>query len=636
MNQKRKVFTILSALTLAGTWGATAWAQGEVYTLNPVVVTAQRVEKKDLDTPANVEVVTAKDIEEKGYKNAFDAIQSQLGVESTGYGDAGQDFGLSSGRTVVRGYDRGTLVMVNGIPMNLAGYNSLKGIPEEMIEKVEVVKGAAGTLYGAEAMGGLVNIITKTPEEGKEHVTVKGTAGNYYNDYGIMYTGPRMIVDLKRSFDDRRTHSNDYGAGSDTDWWVGKGQSNQAAIAAKLTDDIGFNMMYQEGDITRGGHKYGKTANASKDYNYVYDDKRMTAGFNYAGKDNGVKAVLGYNYRSVRGTDRLKNERVDSSANLSSYIGDIQKTWEFGEDSLTAGYTFKRENYENVVRDNQNVHRMNHALYLSYTDVFSPKFSATIGLRGERILDPFKNQNVFTPQIQTLYKINDSTSWYIDVGRGFQMPSFSSIFYRKPGSKGLNPQNLKPEKGWTYETGIKKEFNDNQSFKVSIYYMDFKNKFGWSNVDPKTGLQYAKNKGNFRNTGVEFAYEQKLNPHWDYALGFGFSNPEIKDVSQKNAHWIQDSSRIDGVMSLTYRSDKVRSTLSWKYLGDREDYTSRPSKDKQIPSLSRVTWNTIYDVTKNDSVTVTLNNLFDHKNYSNRYGNLDLPYNWRISYSHKF
>lgn len=127
-----------------------------------------------------------------------------------------------------------------------------------MIEKVEVVKGLAGTLYGAEAMGGLVEYYYKRLGRGKEHVTVKGTAGNYYNDYGIMYTGPRMIVDLKRSFDDRRTHSNDYGAGSDTDWWVGKGQSNQAADGAKLTDDIGFNMMYQEGDITRGGHKYGR------------------------------------------------------------------------------------------------------------------------------------------------------------------------------------------------------------------------------------------------------------------------------------------------------------------------------------------------------------------------------------------
>ena len=51
--------------------------------------------------------------------------------------------------------------MVDGIPMNLKNYNSLDGIPVEMIEKVEIIKGAAGTLYGSEAMGGVVNIITK-------------------------------------------------------------------------------------------------------------------------------------------------------------------------------------------------------------------------------------------------------------------------------------------------------------------------------------------------------------------------------------------------------------------------------------------------------------------------------------------
>ena len=88
---------------------------------------------------------------------------------------------------------------------------------------------------------------------------------------------------------------------------------------------------------------------------------------------------------------------------------------------------------------------------------------------------------------------------------------------------------------------------------------------------------------------------------------------------------------------MTYRTDKIRSTLSWKYLGDREEYTSRPkTSDPQIPSLSRVTWNTIYDVTPNDTLSLTLNNLFDHENYANKYGNLELPYNWRLSYSHKF
>ena len=100
--------------SLAGWSGAAAADQ--VYTLNPVVVTAQRMETTEIETPATETVVTAKKIEEAGYKNAFDIIESQVGLTSTGYGDGGQDFGFSSGRTVIRGYDRGTLVMVDGIP----------------------------------------------------------------------------------------------------------------------------------------------------------------------------------------------------------------------------------------------------------------------------------------------------------------------------------------------------------------------------------------------------------------------------------------------------------------------------------------------------------------------------------------
>ncbi len=608
-----------------------ASAADATYELNPVVVTANRTEKKDIDVPANVTVITAKKIEEAGYKNAFDAIQSQVGVASTGYGDAGQDFGFSSGRTVVRGYDRGTLVMVNGIPMNLKNYNSLAGIPKDMIEKIEIVKGASGTLYGAEAMGGVVNIITKTPQDGKETVTVKGTVGNYYNDYGVTYTGPNLIVSLQREYTDFINHANAYPGGSKINWWTGKGQANRAAIAAKLSDEVGFNLMYQEGNITRGSftNSYKVSGKYTK-YNYRFDDKRLTTGLSYTGKDNGIKAVIGYNYRKTDGFDRAKNTAVSSSAELSSYIADVQKTWELGKDTLIAGYTFKRENYENLVTAENKAHRLNHGIYLSYTDVFSDKFSATLGLRGEFIKDPVENQNVLNPQIQTLYKFNDSTSWYINVGRGFQMPTVDSYYGKKAAA-----DTLKPERGWTYETGVKHYFSDSQSLKFSVYHMKFKNKLGWSEKD-SDGIQYAINKGNFRNTGVELEYNQVVNDHWDYTIGLGYGNPEINDPSNTKG-WVQDSARIDGVASVTYRNAKVRSTLSWKYLGDREDYTSRPAgSDPQIPSLSRFTWNTIYDVTKNDTLTLTLNNLFDHENYANRYGNLDLPYNWRLSYSHKF
>ena len=637
---KKDVKCLLSALVFAGiSWGGygIASAAGDaVYELNPVVVTATRTEKADVDVPANVTVVTAKKIEEAGYKNAFDAIQSQVGVESTGYGDGGQDFGFSSGRTVVRGYDRGTLVMVNGIPMNLKNYNSLAGIPKEMIEKIEIVKGAAGTLYGAEAMGGVVNIITKTPEDGKESFTVKGTVGNYYNDYGVTYAGPNLIVSLQREYSDFINHSNAYPEGSKINWWVGKGQSNRAAVAAKFSDEVGFNLMYQEGNITRGSFSDSYNIGSKKKpvytkYNYRYDDKRMTTGLTYTGKDNGIKAIVGYNYRKVDGYDHAKKSPVDSSAELSSYITDVQKTWELGNDTLIAGYTFKRENYKGLVKTANHTHRLNHGFYMSYTDEFSPKFSATLGLRAEIIKDPVSDQNVFNPQFQTLYKFNDNTSWYVDIGRGFQMPTVDSYYGKKAA-----PDTLKPEKGWTYETGIKHNFSENQSLKFSVYHMDFKNKIGWSELDKETGLQYAINKGNFRNTGVELTYDQVVNNHWDYSIGLSYGNPEINDPTNTKG-WVQDSARLDGVASVTYRTDKIRSTLSWKYLGDREDYTSRPKgSDPQIPSLSRVTWNTIYDVTPNDTLTLTLNNLFDHENYANRYGNLELPYNWKISYSHKF
>lgn len=606
--------------SVAGFWGVTASAETPVYTLNPITVTAQRVEKEDINVPVTETIVTAQKIKDTGYKNVFDAIQSQVGVSSTGYGDAGKDFGFSSGRTVIRGFDRGTLVMLDGIPMNLKNYNSLAGIPIDAVDRVEVIKGAAGTLYGAEAMGGVVNIITKKPEAGKPTVTLKGTVGNYYNDYGVTYADSRVRVSLTRELDDNVNRSNAYPHWSGYDWKIGKGQSNKAAITAKLTDEVSADFFYQNGEDTRWAENK-KTKN-----NYQHKDIRMVTGLFYQGKDNGIKATLGYNLRKVYGNDYGKKHQIESSAKLDSWIGDIQKKWDFDADSLIFGYSFKRENYLGYYKGIDG-HRFSNSFYLSYDHAFSDKFSATLGFREEFIDDAVKDQSVFTPQFQTLYKFNDSTSWYVNIGKAFQMPTVDDELKYKSG------RGLKPEKGWTYETGVKKLIGDNSSLKLAVYHMDFDNKLGWAyRIPGDSTTAYAYNKGKFRNTGVEAEYTHQAGNHWEYSLGFGISNPETKDPSKKNSKWTQDSARLDGVATLTYKADKLRSTLSYKYLGDREDY----SKYGQVPCISRFTWNTIYDVTKNDTLTLTLNNLFDHENFANKYGNLELPYNWRLSWAHKF
>ncbi|MBQ7759646.1 MAG: TonB-dependent receptor [Acidaminococcaceae bacterium] len=595
-----------------------------------MIVTAQRMETRDLDTPATVTVVDSRKIENAGYKNVFDAIEHQVGLSSTGYGDAGQDFGFSSGRTVIRGYDRGTLVMVDGIPMNLKNYNSLSGIPIDMVERIEIVKGAASTLYGSEAMGGVVNIITKTPS-GDPKFKVKGTVGNYYKDWGMTYSGENLILSVAKEYSDSVDDANDYPAGSSIDWWNGKGQKDRLALAAKLNEELAFNFMYQEGDITRGSDTVSVDTDGDdkKDakYSYSNEDKYLTTGLSYSGKDNGVNATIGYNYRKVDGWDFAKDIEISSNAELSSWIGDVQKKWEFGDNSLIAGYAFKRENYDSLVTKANKAHRTNNSIYLSYDHKFSDKFSTTVGIRGELIDDPVKDQEIANPQFQTLYKIDDNTSWYTNIGKAFQMPTVDSYFGKKAAAS-----TLKPEEGWTYETGIKKVFDDS-SVKFAVYHMDFENKIGWTdkNADPNQ-IQYAVNKGDFRNTGVEVEYAKILDDNWSYNLGIGYGNPEINDPTS-NKGWVQDSGRIDVAASLTYSAEKLRSTLSWKYLGDREYYSSGYG---DIPSRNRLTWNTSYDITKNDTITLTLNNLLDRVNYANKYGNLDLPFNWRVMYTHTF
>lgn len=597
----------------------------EEFTLDPMIVTAQRMEKSDLETPASVEVVDSKRIKEAGYKNIFDAVEHQLGMTSTGYGDAGQSFGLSQGRTVIRGFDRGTLVLVDGVPMNLKNYNSAEVVPIEFVERIEIVKGAAGTLYGAEAMGGVVNIITKNISADQEKIITRGTYGNYYKDYNVSLLNKDIMLSFGREYTDAYDDSNAYPIGSDTDWWVGKGIRNKAAVVANLSDEIRTNLFFSEGSITRGGEKY-KNNQIDKSYDYQYDDRKLMTSITYEGKDNGIKALLGYNYAKYDGYDYIKDDKVSSNAVLSSYIADVQKKWDINEDSFIAGISLKRENYEGLVKKENSAHRTSNAIYLSYDKNFSDKFSATLGLRGEQYDDLATDDTVLLPQIQTLYKVTDTLSWYTNIGKAYQLPTVDSYF----NDYSLN--GLKPEEGWNYETGLKK-IDGKKSYKFAVYHMDFENKFGWSgdkNLGPD-GKQYPVNKGDFRNTGVEFEFTNKVNDNWKYRLGLGYGNPEIKDSSEKNPKWKQDAGRMDAVVGITYSNKKLTSDLTFKYLGDREDYSN-----KQIPYRARLTWNNTYDFDKNNSVTLTLNNLLDRENYSNRYGNLDLPFNWKVMYTHTF
>ena len=197
----------------------------------------------------------------------------------------------------------------------------------------------------------------------------------------------------------------------------------------------------------------------------------------------------------------------------------------------------------------------------------------------------------------------------------------------------FNPAGLKPERGWTYETGVKVR-RSRDTWKVAVYRMSMANKMGWRQ-DPVTMNYYATNVGDFRNTGLEVEYTRNINGAWRYTLGGAVSNPQIKDPSNGRG-WIQDAGRVEGLIRIDYEKAKWQGNLNLKYLGDREYYVPSAGVPQDTPDKVQLNMNIIYNAGKFDTITLGLYNLLNRTNYLNCYGSIDLPRNFRLNYTHAF
>ncbi|MGP1586435.1 MAG: TonB-dependent receptor plug domain-containing protein, partial [Schwartzia sp. (in: firmicutes)] len=194
MLKQKLTSSILTSLLFTGGFSCHAYAAETLdeYTLDAIVVTAQRTETRDLNTPATTTVITAKDIENRGYLSVFDALDQTVGITSYNYTSGQGDNGSSTGRVYIRGLDKGTLILVNGAPVNLNNYNSTAGIPISAVERIEIVKGSNSVLYGSEAMGGVVNIITK--QGGRAQHTASVTVGDVNSGGELTSRGDKYLV----------------------------------------------------------------------------------------------------------------------------------------------------------------------------------------------------------------------------------------------------------------------------------------------------------------------------------------------------------------------------------------------------------------------------------------------------------
>lgn len=607
-------------------------------------VTANRMALLNLDTPAAMDVITDKDIMNSGAKNAFDAVNMVPGITSFSYGASGLEYGAMDSRVNIRGLERGSLILVNGVPMNLNGKGGLSSIPTGSIARIEVLKGAASALYGSDAMSGVVNVITKTPtKEGGSATIGVGNMGS--QTYKINYGTPRFLIGIERGFFGKqdpstpvRTDSVSHPRGYEYYTARDKGNSLGIFMSGKLSDKVTLNFSRFEGKSA-----YAQLSTESNATNrnrhsttYAYDDSKNNASLIY--KDGNTTGTLFYNDRDLKGKNR--NHSLPSyTSNDSNYIArqygfDVQHEWDFrgGKDYLIAGVLGKRETHRTTSGPvYASPHRHSLALYGSYSYQINPKWTTVLGLRYTDIKDPVKNQHVLTPQFQLNHRINKESSVYMNVGKAFTMPNLSDTFKTVNRQyQSVSGRNLKPEEGWNYELGYK-HITKKDSWKVAAFYMDFKNFFSWK-PDSNGKMTIRVNGGRFRNVGVEAQYGRKLTDRLKVTVGAAYSNPKQMEIDKD--YWKQANPKLQFTGGIHYNSSTWTAGSSINFVTKR-----MKNRDGGInPNL--VAWNAYvgYQFNENSSIRLDARNLLNRHNVISNgdWEYWDEPFNYQLSYTQKF
>jgi putative iron-regulated outer membrane virulence protein len=392
MSLKSKEITALLAV-LALTGAGSVSAETPVYTLKGITVTANRQAERLQDVPANVQVVTEKDIQKRNVQNTAQALAMVTGVS------ASQSV---EGTVNLRGYNsKNILVLVDGQPMNTAwdGDVDWNMIPVENIRKIEVVSGGQSALYGGRAVGGVINIMTKTQKQDGLHgaATVSyGSNATVNQNYNVGFKKDKF--DFGAFYGSMNTHGwKDYDVsvrGSGKAKGYDSDAEGNAIIGNRgskkvLNESFGFNMGYSFNDSQKLTYKYTHSI-----YDWKYEDPisyikgndpwKGTIGENnksyspsnflaargwraynlhsltYNDKDNGIHAHFGLTdyykdgFTSPVNVDLKKN--FDGSGKKTSYPSkswdfDFNKRWKLGAHNLLAGFSLGQDKFSETISE---------------------------------------------------------------------------------------------------------------------------------------------------------------------------------------------------------------------------------------------------------------------------------------------
>lgn len=593
----------LAVLSLSGGAFCVEASDMPVYTLDGVVVTASRVPEKKIDSNADVSVVTAKEIEEKHYDDVSEAIRHVPGVMIGSHGISSQT--TNSDQVYINGSPN-VVVLVDGMRRNTNGNSLMNASIGELtnmasVDHIEVLKGAASTLYGSDAQGGVINIITKAPKENGVHTTLRASVGNFgrenYNFYNegregnLFWTveaGKELLHQYKDGWGRRVVN-----------------HLNADHYNVKLGYDLG-----NDSDLVFHYEKY------SSDYTMPYsgtNDRTPSAGT----KDNDSTSLQ---YKA-KINDRLTNlfsiYRNNTSFNVpmqswkmdmrTSGISD-QLIYDLDNQTITGGFDWYEDEIRKYPQEQELAGKKVHtaAFYLQDKINITKQWNVTPGIRVDHH-SQFGNRT--SPSLSIGYMPNDKTNYYFNYKTFFVAPNLYQMYVWNPnpiwGTYGN--KNLKPETGYTLEFGVNHQFDDTLSGTLNIFHTYAHNIIQPERIGNTYNYTYE-NMDRANINGFNLNLNKEFSSHWSTYVGYTYMHINAqKGKNINNDGFIPESTLNVGI---NYKADKFNASLDGRGVMNRYG-------NKACPEMRNYANYWVWDVAANyqfakgATLFARVNNIFD-------------------------
>lgn len=632
----RTVARTVAACTLLTCFAdASALAQElQEFSLDTLVVTASRVQQKDIESASSVEVIDAESIAGSGAGNAFSVLQHALGVTTLAPGPSGMSMGSLTSKVEIRGVDKGTLVLVDGAAINQDGKYNLEDIPADLIEKIEIVRSGGSVLYGSEATGGVINIITK---KNLMHSSVKAAYGTYGQQrYAAQVGAGRLSINASAA---HRGQLSNYADIAGDSYSYLRGRQQALHVNYRLNEAWTLTQSYAHNEHRVRAERLGLTTSGNI---YEDEDNRLLVqydrdgwkGFAAYGTQEKSYDYLAYHNGAYVSTQQA-NWRKGHNLEL-----DVQKSWELGAgNTLLVGANYKREDldiYSSSVYTRQkyrsNYKRNVYALYASYGLQLAEKTRVNLNARETWATDAhavqqnlstavenFSTGNTqrvdnsterrFTPEVQLVQRLTENESLYAKAGKSFRLPNLTQLY----GSGAIQPlSGLRPESGVHYELGYKRD-GARDALRIALFKYALKDAISYKSGDSLLGTVEYDNKS-LRNAGVELAYSVQHNENLSSQWGAAWSNPELGGSERSDADWVDVRSRYQLSGSVRYKEEKFSAQLAANFIGGLRGNDA--SETRLRPQLFTDA-HFAYAPTQREKFALHINNLFDRRDLTN-------------------